>query len=124
MTLRNLTGGPRWDEATGWPSASRQYAPPKPGNGLGGDPCPCERPHGMLYRDPACDAATARAELVRRTAIATSAERATWLERPQDVAAREGRRLSAAIERAARQVAAFGDAVRHAMRQAAGEPAE
>lgn len=73
MTLRTLTGGARWDEAT-------RYEPPPPGNGIGGAPCPCARPHGLLYSDPACDAAYARAELVRTTAIATSAERPAWLE--------------------------------------------
>jgi hypothetical protein len=92
MTIRNLTGGARWDEATGWPY---QYAPPKPGNGIGGDPCPCQRPHGPLYSDGACDAAYARAELVRTTAIATSAER-PWLEEPATVTA--GRRPSTLAE--------------------------
>jgi hypothetical protein len=108
MSLRNLTGGARWDKATGWPD---QYAPPKPGNGIGGDPCPCERPHGLLYRDPACDAADRRAALVRRAAIESSTERPAWLERWQDAAARRGREIAAAVDRADRELQRFADAI-------------
>lgn len=78
MTIRRLAGQDRWDEAT-------RYTPPPPGNGIGGDPCACERPHGFLYRDPACDAATRRAELVRTTAIDTSEIRPDILEGPATI---------------------------------------
>lgn len=70
--LRRITGQDRWDEAS-------RYAPPPPGNGIGGNPCPCDRPHGLLYSDYACDLAHARAQTVRRHAIATSEERPAWL---------------------------------------------
>jgi hypothetical protein len=92
MTIRTLTGGARWDEAS-------RYTPPPPGNGIGGDPCPCQRPHGLLYRDPACDAAYARAELVRDTAIATSAER-PWLEEPATITASRRPSLPETFDRA------------------------
>jgi hypothetical protein len=71
--LRRITGQDRWDEAT-------RYAPPPPGNGIAGEPCPCERPHGLLYSDGACDAAYARAQDLRRHAIRSSEERPVWLD--------------------------------------------
>ena len=49
---------------------ARQYAPPVADLW---PRCPCDRPHGILYSDGACDAARRRQAVVHQASLDTSA---------------------------------------------------